>query len=419
MKKLFSILLCAVLIFCSAAICFADGEPAGDENYKTKADGHKYYIMVNRQMNTVTVYTAGDDGFYSVPYKAMICSTAREGHTTPSGTFSSSPLARWCYMVDGSYGQYATRIKGAILFHSVCYHKQDQSTLMTEEYNMLGGVASLGCVRLQTADAKWIYENCSSGTKVTIYDSPDPGPLGKPEKSVAEITSELDNGWDPTDPSENNPWKAVFDEQMKTLPFDDLSYGAWYTDHIRYAYENGLMMGTGGTHFTPNGKLTKAMVLQIMYAMTDGARDAFPKSADDENWFDAPLAWAVDAKIAGDVLFNARTANDVISRQELALLLYRYENAKNGGNSGNGSSGGSIGSGSSADGSASSGAADAKDPLAAFSDASSVKTYAKDAVSWMVSEGLLAGKTANTLAPEDPLTRAQFAAILERYLCRD
>ncbi|MBR6352141.1 MAG: L,D-transpeptidase, partial [Firmicutes bacterium] len=109
MKKLLSFILCISLIFASAAVCFA-AEPAGDENYKTKADGHKYYIMVNRQMNTVTVYTAGDDGYYSKPYKAMVCSTAREGHTTPSGTFSSSQLARWCYMVDGSYGQYATRI---------------------------------------------------------------------------------------------------------------------------------------------------------------------------------------------------------------------------------------------------------------------------------------------------------------------
>ena len=392
MKKLLSFILCVSLIFASAAVCFA-AEPAGDENYKTKADGHKYYIMVNRQMNTVTVYTAGDDGYYSKPYKAMVCSTAREGHTTPSGTFSSSQLARWCYMVDGSYGQYATRIKGAILFHSVCYHKQDQSTLMTEEYNLLGNVASLGCVRLQTADAKWIYENCAAGTKVTVYDSPDPGPLGKPEKRVNEITPALDNGWDPTDPSEGNPWKAVLDEQFKVLPFDDLSYGAWYTDHIRFVYEKGLMKGTGGTHFTPGGQLTKAMVLQILYAMTDGAREAFPKKDGDANWFDAPLAWAVDSGLAGDVLFNANTANRVISRQELALLLYRYETAQKG-----------------------KPAETAADPLSAFTDAPLVKNYAKDAVGWMVSDGLLAGKSADILAPDDPLTRAQFAAILERYI---
>ena len=173
-----------------------------------RALSHTYYIMVNRQMNTVTVYTKDEDGAFTVPYKAMICSTGRAGHETPTGNFAvMSFKAQWCYMVDGSYGQYATGfLEGGYLFHTICYTAKDKSTMMRDEYNMLGDFASAGCVRLQTADAKWIYDNCEVGTGVTVYDGPEAGPLGKPAKAVDKIDETNDNGWDPTDPDPDNPW---------------------------------------------------------------------------------------------------------------------------------------------------------------------------------------------------------------------
>lgn len=175
----------------------------------TPGNGRPYYIMVNRAMNTVTVYGLDANGYYTVPVKAMICSVGRSGSITPRGTFSIGGKRLWCRMIDNSYGQYATQFYGSYLFHSVCYSAADPSTLLTYEYNMLGGPASLGCVRLQTSDAKWIYENCAAGTKVTVYDGASPGPLGKPGKAVGEIPWYMDNGWDPTDPRENNPWRGI------------------------------------------------------------------------------------------------------------------------------------------------------------------------------------------------------------------
>lgn len=173
-----------------------------------RALSHPYYVMVNRQMNTVTVFAKDEDGAFTVPYKAMICSTGRAGHETPVGNFAvMSFKAPWCYMIDGSYGQYATGfLEGGYLFHTICYTAKDKSKMMRNEYNMLGDFASAGCVRLQTADAKWIFDNCETGTGVTVYDGEDAGPLGKPEKAVPEITDENDNGWDPTDPDPDNPW---------------------------------------------------------------------------------------------------------------------------------------------------------------------------------------------------------------------
>ena len=55
------------------------------------------------------------------------------------------------------------------------------------------------------------------GTKVTIYDGDDPGPLGKPDKLVEHIPEEAANGWDPTDPREDNPWHALLSGQGLSL----------------------------------------------------------------------------------------------------------------------------------------------------------------------------------------------------------
>lgn len=166
---------------------------------------NKYCVAVNRQANVVTVYEKDENGNYTKPVKAFPCSCGREGHETPAGTFTTSDRYPWLHMVDNSEGQYTTRIKGAIWFHSVCYFTKDKSNLEYEEYNKLGSPASLGCVRLCCADAKWLYDNLDFATIVTIYDSPLPGPLGKPE-SIKIDTNDERRGWDPTDPDPANPW---------------------------------------------------------------------------------------------------------------------------------------------------------------------------------------------------------------------
>ena len=185
-------------------------EKRDDEKIETGTNA--YYIKVNKQANTVTIYTKDSDGNYTIPIKAMVCST---GTFTPScskypkTTYSTSgSRKRWNYLQGNVYGQYATHIVGNILFHSVPYEKADPSSLEYWEYDKLGTSASLGCIRLCVADAKWIYDNIARGTIVEFYSDPNPGPLGKP--SVKKIS---ENGecrtWDPTDMTEGNPWNNV------------------------------------------------------------------------------------------------------------------------------------------------------------------------------------------------------------------
>lgn len=183
-------------------------ETAGTEavgGWDLNYNGLPYQIRVNRAANTVTIYIADTDGKYTIPYKAMVCSTG--GDQTNLGSFSiSSYKPEWGYMYGDVYAQYVSQYDGDWLFHSVPYLQKDKSTQEVEEYNKLGSYASLGCVRLSVADAKWIYDNCAEGTSVIIYDDPGyPGPLGKPVPIHVD-PEDPNAGWDPTDPDPANPW---------------------------------------------------------------------------------------------------------------------------------------------------------------------------------------------------------------------
>lgn len=165
-----------------------------------------YYIKVNLGANTVTIYQEDENGEYTDPIKAMVCST---GVATPkSGKYKTSYSYRWRELFGAVYGQYAVRIHGNILFHSVPYTRMYPDTLEYEEYDKLGTSASAGCVRLTVKDAKWIYDNVATGSYVEFYsDTKNPGPLGKP--TAQKISNNKSNrNWDPTDPDERNPWNG-------------------------------------------------------------------------------------------------------------------------------------------------------------------------------------------------------------------
>lgn len=164
-----------------------------------------YYIKVNRQANCVTVYTVDEHGDYTVPLKSMICSVGLN-NATPLGVSEISDKYEWRLLFGNTYGHYSVRFNGHILFHSVPYMSKSNDTLKEGQFNLLGEPASQGCIRLCVADAKWIYDNCAKGTIVEVYDSPNPGPLGKPDLPEIGLNSPL-RGWDPTDPNSENPWQ--------------------------------------------------------------------------------------------------------------------------------------------------------------------------------------------------------------------
>lgn len=132
----------------------------------------KYYIEVDITNQYVTVYRKSD----MQVIRQMICSTGKSSTPTPTGTYVMPPKSRsterakWYTFAD-CYAQYASRIRGSYLFHSYLFSAKSDSAVIRSSVSNLGSQASHGCVRLRIADAKWIAENCGSGTKVKIYRS--------------------------------------------------------------------------------------------------------------------------------------------------------------------------------------------------------------------------------------------------------
>lgn len=170
-----------------------------------------YCLKVNLVASVVTVYAKDGEKGYTIPVKAYLCS----GNTWDrTGTFSLGVKYRFRTLYYGCYSQWASRIHDDILFHTVPYTRsQNPNSLDVKQYNLLGTPASHGCIRLQCIATKWINEHCPSGTKVVMYKSDNPGPLGKPK--LEKIPSW--HTWDPTDPTMQYKCKRVGCNHKKIL----------------------------------------------------------------------------------------------------------------------------------------------------------------------------------------------------------
>lgn len=181
------------------------------------------------------------------------------------------------------------------------------------------------------------------------------------------------------------------------LPFGDVNVSDWYHDAVDYVYQEGLMTGTSDTTFEPNLSTTRAMIVSILYRLegnpdlsTEDLGDPFEDVAGDA-WFAAPVYWARLNGIVNGYSDSAFGPNDAITREQLAAILYNYTVFK----------GGDV---------------SASTDLSAYSDAGQISSWATTVMSWANAEGLINGMTADTLEPQGTATRAQVAAILQRYL---
>ncbi len=171
------------------------------------ATSSTYYLRVNIKTNCTVAYAKNFSGKW-VAVKAFVTSAGANGASKSIiGTHYTIAKYRWKYMHENCYTQYATRIVGHYLFHSVPYSKAKPNTLWTASYNKLGSHASAGCIRMDVISSKWIYDHCPLKTKVVVtYSSSDA--LTKPTaKKISSSVTGSKRTWDPTDPDSNNPWK--------------------------------------------------------------------------------------------------------------------------------------------------------------------------------------------------------------------
>ncbi len=166
-------------------------DPAAPVEYKYQ----KYHIEVSLAAQIVYIYDLTETGEKGELVKAMLCSTGREGHETPeqkwiilSEDIKQYSNYRMQWLNGGVTGQFMTRIWNiseengtetyswsSYLFHSSPYAGMSSEKLKADEWNKLGTPASDGCIRLTTADAKWIYTYVAPYSYVyTIQGEEDP-----------------------------------------------------------------------------------------------------------------------------------------------------------------------------------------------------------------------------------------------------
>ena len=242
----------------------------------------------------------------------------------------------------------------------------------------------------------------TEGEQVTITVLPDDG-YALDEIVITDENGEtiefVDNGDGTitfTMPSGDVTITATFvesDEPECTLPFVDVHANDWFFDPVCYVYREGLMTGTSATTFAPNATTTRAMIVSILARQENvtSAEDAGFTDVDENDWFATAVNWAAREGIVTGFEDDSFRPNAAITREQLAAILCNYSAWKG------------------EDTSALAG-------LDEYTDAISISSWATDTMSWAVAEQLLAGVTENTLEPQGAATRAQVAAVLQRFL---
>ena len=195
------------------------------------------------------------------------------------------------------------------------------------------------------------------------------------------IVKKLDDGkWGVSEKEPEFPdWITALPalDGSKKLPFTDVWRGDWYYDGVRYVFDNDLMNGTSGTVFSPNAATTRGMIVTILARMDGVNTSGTP-------WYEAGREWAMRNGISDGTNMEGK-----ITREQLAAMLSRYAALKNRDVS-------AIAS------------------ISAYADASSVSSWAVNAMRWAVGEGLIQGSN-NHLRPQSNATRAEVATILMRF----
>lgn len=208
--------------------------------------------------------------------------------------------------------------------------------------------------------------------------------LNKAQTEGKEITA-TPNFKNKTSSGSSSSGKIESPNKPKTEPakadaskFRDVATSDWYFDAVQYVLEKGLMNGTSDWTFAPNDATTRGMIVTIL-ARVEGV------NTNGNPWYAAGQKWAMDNGIS-----DGTNMPGVITREQLATILYRYAKQK-----------GYDVSKTAA--------------LTGFSDADKVSGYAFDAMQWAVAEGLLQGSNGK-LDPQGSATRAQVATILMRFM---
>ncbi|MGN1307354.1 MAG: S-layer homology domain-containing protein, partial [Faecousia sp.] len=181
-------------------------------------------------------------------------------------------------------------------------------------------------------------------------------------------------------------------EKSAALAFSDIPANEWYVDAVDYAVRNGLMNGVGNDRFAPEGSMTRAMLVTVLWRYEGEPAEGENSFTDVPNgtWYTDAVAWAAANGIVSGVGNGKFDPEGSITREQMAAILFRYAGKK------------CIDTSKRGD-------------LSGFPDSGKISAWAKDAMQWTVAEQIINGSDGKLL-PQGNATRAQVAAILMRFI---
>ena len=176
--------------------------------------------------------------------------------------------------------------------------------------------------------------------------------------------------------------------------FKDVKKNDWYYEAVEYVANKGLMNGTGNDEFTPDANTTRGMIVTILYRLEGSPEVSMSTFTDVANteYYAKAVAWAEKNGIVNGYGEGKFGPNDVITREQLAAIMYRYSNYKKYNTS--------VGEDTN---------------ILSYNDISELSEYAVSSMQWACGAGLVNGIGDGKLAPKGNATRAQLATILMRY----
>lgn len=177
-----------------------------------------------------------------------------------------------------------------------------------------------------------------------------------------------------------------------SAPFADVDTAKWYHAGIDYVVSNGYMSGLSDTAFGVDGKITRAQFVTILYSVAgkpdvSGISNPFT-DVRSGSWYENAVLWAVSEGITGGTSATAFSPNDTVTRAQIAMFLYAFADKPQ----------------------------VTEDALSGFADAGQIPGYARDAMNWAVSEGLISGTDETHVSPKVVATRAQIATIIMNFV---
>ena len=245
------------------------------------------------------------------------------------------------------------------------------------------GIKKGSVITVQDADGRTLYTATALGSMSSVIFSSSDIKEGETYTvlvdgtSVGTATAKLGTSSSSSGSlgPDQNGGQPGSDRQNGVSGFQDVGQNDWFADAVKYVSENKLMNGTSTTAFSPNGNMSRGMLMTVL------ARYAGESTDGGTVWYEKGMNWAKNKGVS-----DGSAPNASITREQFAAMLYRYA-----------------------------GEPSVSADLSAYTDTVDISPYASKAVEWCVAKGILSGKSATRLAPQDTATRAECAAMLQRF----